>query len=369
MSFRHRAMAFGLAFSLGIGPIGCSSSKGSSTALDDGSAPATSSSDAAASQDQDALPDAGSPPDAGPRDGGGGGSPPMEGGSLSSTDASGSSDLDDISRWATFDVAAGDSGANGFVGATFDGRYLYFPPSYGNSLLARFDTQSSFTSAASWSFFDLSSLNPNLQGSLGCVFDGRYVYVMGGNALATNDDDTIVRFDTQGTFGDKDAWTTLDLTTVHNVQYSFGGAVFDGRYVYFLAYDDRQMARYDTQGAFDSAASWTFFAGAGGGFMGGVFDGRYVDMVPWTSNLPGTPATRYDTKELSPTRTRELGRPSRSPAKTPIPWASTAGHSTGDTSIWRLRAIKSQTTGLSRASTHRVIFRMPARGPSSTPPK
>jgi len=215
-------------------------------------------------------------------------------GSVPAIDAGGYHDVGDPSLWSSFDVGAFDAGANGFVGAAFDGRYMYFPPSYGNTLLARLDTQASFTSTSSWTFFDMSTLNSNLFGALGAVFDGRYMYVVGGNALA-GDDDLVVRLDTQASFADPTAWTVLDLTTIHDVNYSFTSGVFDGRYVYFVPYDSPTLARYDTLSDFTAASSWTFTTQAGGDYMGGVFDGRYVYFVPWDSNLPGQDTERYDT--------------------------------------------------------------------------
>ena len=61
------------------------------------------------------------------------------------------------------------------------------------------------------------------------------------------------------------------------------GAVYDGRYVYFVPYADTHViARYDTKGEFRRNESWQVYeAGETGGletigYDGGVFDGRYV---------------------------------------------------------------------------------------------
>jgi hypothetical protein len=95
--------------------------------------------------------------------------------------------------WSTHNIAP----AGGFGGGTFDGRYVYFVPSGfvtpGNAVVARFDTQNGkLDDKGAWSFFDLTKLLADGGANtayLGASFDGRYVY------LIPNRGGIITRFD------------------------------------------------------------------------------------------------------------------------------------------------------------------------------
>ena len=209
--------------------------------------------------------------------------------------------------WANFDLTP-ISGlppfAIGYVGAVFDGRYLYYAPNcfyeYWRGLSLRFDTQGGFDSASAWSSFDTLSLDDSAGGYRGGAFDGRYVYFSPWGDLSSGTFLTrplATRYDTHADFATKTSWATFDMSTLSNTP-GFAGAVFDGRYVYFPAADVRgRLTRFDTQGAFDAAASWAVFEmssavqGATNFFNGGVFDGRYLYLVP-----DSAVAVRYDTR-------------------------------------------------------------------------
>lgn len=87
----------------------------------------------------------------------------------------------------------------GYSGAAFDGRYMYFVPSYRNpiyageidyhGLVAQYDTSKPFKDPSSWKFFDAAQLAPTPPlspeagvnatkpgGFFGAMFDGAYVY-------------------------------------------------------------------------------------------------------------------------------------------------------------------------------------------------
>src|SRR5690606_11115286 len=69
---------------------------------------------------------------------------------------------------------------HGGIGPTFDGRYIYFPSMYddigrsGKTVI--YDSYSDFTDLNSWRFMDLSTLDTDLKGFEGSVYDGHYVY-------------------------------------------------------------------------------------------------------------------------------------------------------------------------------------------------
>jgi hypothetical protein len=215
-------------------------------------------------------------------------------------------DLGDRTKWATFDLTSVNGSARGFRGAAFDGRYVYFVPSDDappiDGVVARFDTQGNFAAGTSWSFFDATTVNTKSQGFVGATFDGRYVYLVPFSNAYGVTDGVVTRYDTQASFTSGSSWSTFDTATVNASATGFSGAAFDGRYVYFAPnYNgviDGVIARYDTQATFASSTSWSTFditsvdANAKG-FPGAVFDGRYLYLVP--GDARGLIA-RYDTQ-------------------------------------------------------------------------
>lgn len=221
------------------------------------------------------------------------------------------------SSWETFDISTVNAAARGFVRGTFDGRYLYLAPHYngayhGNAV--RFDTQGSFTDKASWQSFDTSTVNARCKGFLGAVYDGRYVYYAPYYDGASQDG-LVPRFDTQATggFSDKTSWSTFDVATVNANAVGFYSMAFDGQYLYLGQYYDSYppaapagyagwVARYDTTATFAAAASWKVFNAQtlnanAQGFTGAGFDGRYIFF---TSHYDGVnflgETVRYDTQ-------------------------------------------------------------------------
>ena len=113
------------------------------------------------------------------------------------------------SSWATFDP--GDNGVgidpDGFHGAVFDGRYVYFVPYYnGNDYhgeVLRYDTVGGFSEVSSWATFDAGAngLGTDPDGYSFAVFDGRYVYF--GPTINTSSfqhHGEVLRYDTVGAF-------------------------------------------------------------------------------------------------------------------------------------------------------------------------
>jgi hypothetical protein len=96
-----------------------------------------------------------------------------------------------VSSWETFDAQTLSAQAAGFSGASFDGRYVYFSPhGFGNvGLVVRYDTQATFALASSWSTFDTHAVDVNAGGFMGAIFDGAFVYFVPGAGHV------LVRFD------------------------------------------------------------------------------------------------------------------------------------------------------------------------------
>jgi hypothetical protein len=210
--------------------------------------------------------------------------------------------------WTSFDVATVNANATGFLGATFDGRYVYFAPEMNGTgfdgVVTRYDSQSPFGTGTSWTTFDTAVLTAAAIGFGGATFDGRYVYFV--PQYNTTHDGLVVKYDTTATFGSQSSWTTFDMTTVHGGAAGFFGGVFDGRYAYFVPNHnavtfDGLVGRYDTTAPFATVGSWSTFdtttveAGAAG-FVGGAFDGRYVYFVPHDNGVYDGIVSRYDTQ-------------------------------------------------------------------------
>ena len=227
-------------------------------------------------------------------------------------------DFDSVSSWATYEAGADGVGSDpdGYVGVVFDGRYLYFVPDYNgverHAEVLRYDTTTDFHDAFSWAAFDPGDhgIGNDPDGYRGAVFDGRYVYFAphhnGGDYHGE-----VLRYDTNEEFLDVSSWLTYDPGN-HGVGSDPDGyfsAIFDGRYVYFAPYYNGVQAhgevlRYDTTGSFVETASWAAYdAGTHGvgtypvGYRGAAFDGRFVYFVPfgsWSDYLHGE-VLRYDT--------------------------------------------------------------------------
>jgi len=205
--------------------------------------------------------------------------------------------------WSSFNLTQKSGTADltvpGYRGAAFDGRYVYFAPNAvgdtasGNA--TRYDTQAPFNDKASWTDFDLTTVNAHAVAFNGAVLAGKYLYF-----LPSSQDSFATRYDTTAQFDDKASWSTFDVKTLDPAAYLFKGGVFDGRYLYLSSYQAHKgfIARYDTQASFEDASSWAIYNPIGAGFNdsissgGAAYDGRYVYFVPAGSGS----LVRYDPK-------------------------------------------------------------------------
>jgi hypothetical protein len=210
------------------------------------------------------------------------------------------------SSWKAFDTRTVNRGAYQFFGGAFDGRFVYFAPngySRSDGIVTRFDTHADFAASRSWSTFDVMPISPNhgAGGFLGAVFDGHYVYFVQNQVAGLPIEGFVARCDTQADFTTVAAWALFNLKTLDSGAVGFFGAAFDGRYLYVVpnhAGAPSLLGRYDTQGSF--TASWSTFEttalGAGvSGFAGAAFDGRYIYLVPHDNGAPDGILARLDT--------------------------------------------------------------------------
>jgi hypothetical protein len=223
-------------------------------------------------------------------------------------------DFDDPASYVSYDA----SHTSGLVtkcydGAIFDGRYVYFVPLESMNVVLRYDTQSDFRHPGSWAAFDVvAALGVPRGWAVGAIFDGRYVYIV------PYSDGIVVRFDTRGNFLDADNWQSHDAGATGGLDSKgYDGAVFDGKYIYFIPFCRGRdlktdfhacVLRYDTACDFHDPLAWASHDAQGVdgvravGFNGGTFDGRFVYCSPWRDGVKddGLPSAhgrvlRYDT--------------------------------------------------------------------------
>lgn len=220
--------------------------------------------------------------------------------------------FDSSASWSVYDTTAIDKNSKGFRGAVFDGRYIYLVP-FQNGIfekgvmhgqVTRYDTRAPFTSVSSWSVYDTTAISPKSRGFIGGIFDGRYIYLVPNSTGVPNGQ--VTRYDKTQPFTAAGSWSVYDTTKIEPRSKGFNGGVFDGRYLYLVPFytedgPQGQVTRYDTTRPFTSATSWRIYDvtasdGDSKGFAGAVFDGRYVYFVPNNNGAPNGHLTRYDTR-------------------------------------------------------------------------
>lgn len=221
----------------------------------------------------------------------------------------------DEKSWSFFDTTQISANSKGFIGGVFDGRYLYLVPYQLNHTthhgqVTRYDTKAAFNAAASWNTFDMMGLDEDCRGFHTGTFDGRFVYFC--PYLKTPDPavfaSKVVRYDTRCRFASSQSWEVYDVTQANERSLGFIGSVFDGLYLYFVPYNNGhgrygQVLRYNTSRGFRDDNSWDVYDTCqvhqdSRGFFGALFDGRYIYYIPHckAQNVYNGQITRYDTR-------------------------------------------------------------------------
>jgi len=214
-------------------------------------------------------------------------------------------DFESINSWKQFDVFP-NSGSRGYYGGTSDGRYVYFAPN-NNGYIAhdkvlRYDTTQDFNSNSAWTHMRLKNLGSvDFEGYLGAIFDNRYVYFIPG-FNNKGPQSNFIRYDTQNDFESVDSWAYFNPNSDPSNQIAYRDAEFDGKYLYFSPfYQNTIILRYDTTQDFESAESWKTFGpsnnGVGSessGYTSTIFDGTFVYFSP---NSINGQVLRYDTTQ------------------------------------------------------------------------
>ena len=143
--------------------------------------------------------------------------------------------------WLACDASnTGGQVATVFKGAVFDGHYIYFAPypTSGACVVLRYDTQIAFTNAAAWNAFNATNTSGlKTDGYDGAVFDGRFVYFTPYHDSSSLFHGRVLTYDTQGPFTNASSWRAVDAGSTGGLAtQGYVGAVSDGRYVYFAPY-------------------------------------------------------------------------------------------------------------------------------------
>lgn len=215
------------------------------------------------------------------------------------------------SSYSIFNTQAVQSNSVNFAGSVFDGRYIYYVPGAGaltaSGQITRYDTTLPFTSASSYSFFDMASAQSNSTGFASGVFDGRYVYFTPQINRTGTYFGQISSYDTTLPFTSASSYRFFNTQAINTLSKGFAGQGFDGRFIYFMNLNGGQITRYDTTLTFTNSLSYNFFnttslqSNSTGFSAGCAFDGRYVYFAPGFNFVTSTwhgRMTRYDVTGL-----------------------------------------------------------------------
>ena len=155
----------------------------------------------------------------------------------------------------------------GFQGGASDGRYLYFPSKRKNdqnNAILRYDTDGAFDDDSSWTLFDqFDTLDTEPDGFSGASFDGHYVYFI-PLSFQEGYENKILRYNISEPFGDISSWEAYapgnDIAGIE-LKY-FSGSIFDGTHLYLIPLrrgGEGSFLRYDTRLPFAEDNSWSNF--------------------------------------------------------------------------------------------------------------
>jgi len=207
-------------------------------------------------------------------------------------------DFSKESSWDAFDASIVDGLiTKGFYGGVFDGTYVYFTPrkdNYGyHTRILRYDTRKNFKDRSAWNAFDLG-LDNSYQGA---AFDGKYAYFAPGRDFVGKYPTPALRYDTTKTFKDQKSYEWFNLGSVKKLvekakRVDLDGISFDGRYMYYSPLGGKHIIRYDTSKDFKKESSWEYYSPEHQNrTVGSTFDGRYVYFPGYNPHY----IIRYDT--------------------------------------------------------------------------
>ena len=173
----------------------------------------------------------------------------------------------------------------GYYGVVHAGDHIYFVPRTDgvtlHSRILRFDRRGEFRDPGSWEAYDVG----RTMACQSAAYDGRYIYFSPGyEGRFRCETGKALRYDTRGGFKDPDSYVIFDAGNTDGLDSkNYDGATFDGRFCLLLALNERGIVlRHDTRAGFDDPVAWQALDASVHGMgkcVGAVFDGRYVYYV------------------------------------------------------------------------------------------
>lgn len=124
--------------------------------------------------------------------------------------------FDSASSWTMFDPSSNGmtQAARGYNGGVSDGKYLYLAPflnangPHGDVL--RYDLSKPFDQISSWTTIDVAAkVEPKAKGYIGAAFDGQFVY-FSPYSTDENLNSNVLRYNTKEPFEDASSWTVFE---------------------------------------------------------------------------------------------------------------------------------------------------------------
>ena len=143
--------------------------------------------------------------------------------------------------WDMVDIKTFHPRGCGFIGACWDGRYLYFAPYFDGAgrygQVACYDTQSPLTDPNSWQFFDTTIVHDSSRGFFGTLVHGDFVYFVPHCRGEGVYHGQLTRYDRRLPFTEKAAWSVCDTAAYHPTSKGYIGGTVVGDYLYLAPYE------------------------------------------------------------------------------------------------------------------------------------
>lgn len=152
--------------------------------------------------------------------------------------------------------------ARGYVDTFSDTRYVYFIPYCNNEhhgLLLRFDSTGSFDQKESWCIVDLQSLvHPQAKGFISGSMDDRHLHLTPYQSSWTHHHGLALRYDLCGPINDPESWEYFDMAGLHPDARGYHSAVCSEDTTWFVPYVSENRTYHGHLTSYRSAGKGSF---------------------------------------------------------------------------------------------------------------
>jgi len=161
-------------------------------------------------------------------------------------------DFKEEASWAAYDASStGGLDTRGYKMAASDGHYIYFVPFRTSTAechgrVLRYDIEGPFEDAASWDAYDAGETDGlNTKAYVGAAFDGTYIYFCPYSYGAVDYHAMALRYNVTGDFLSPESWSAFEANPIDGLTTKgYKGIVFDGTYLHFTPYHDGTAIRF-----------------------------------------------------------------------------------------------------------------------------